>query len=250
MKIKIVLPVIICFLLFSCTPETPTQETEVINDVVIEESYTEPSIAINPPTEAPTETPSAQFVISSTTPIPPDVNSGYHVSFDGLSLYCDLGYMAGNSFLQVLPYSCTIDGVPNQLLPSFYQSTQWLRVDQPTGMPGDLATFPESFFSGYILMPSSVSLNRGISHWGINVAGDNGAANFAAVKIESGEHAGEIVLVNLISKGIKPTYLPNSNNGNDSENNNITPSTDPPPPTEEPHDGDDDPPEPTDVPFG
>ena len=70
MKTKIVLLLIIGILLSSCAPATPTQESEVVNDVVTEASATEVPIAQEPvvteepvateaPTEIPTETPIA-----------------------------------------------------------------------------------------------------------------------------------------------------------------------------------------------
>ena len=70
MKTKVVFLLIIGILLSSCAPATPTQESEVVNDVVTEEPatetpetqepvITEEPVATESPTEAPTESPLA-----------------------------------------------------------------------------------------------------------------------------------------------------------------------------------------------
>jgi hypothetical protein len=228
MKIKFIISVLlVTCILISCTPEA--------NVVPTETAFPTSTFPPNPQTSTNTILPPTQTAIPSATPAPPDINSGYHISVDGLSLYCELWYVAGNSFLTVLPNSCTADGVPNQPLPAFYNSTQWLRVDQPTGMPVDLAAFPDSSFSGYILAPSSVSRRSSIDRWRIDVAGDNGVVNHVAVMIESGEHAGEIVFVNLSSRGPAPITTPEKNNENENGSGQPTEPPDPPPPGETPH---------------
>ncbi len=78
MKTKVVLLLIIGILLSSCAPATPTQESEVVNDVVTEEPateapetqepvITEEPIATESPTEAPAELPLA--CVTLLTPI-------------------------------------------------------------------------------------------------------------------------------------------------------------------------------------
>ncbi len=70
MKTKVAILIFISVLLSSCAPATPTQESEVVNDVVTEAPATEAPIAQKPivteepvstesPTEAPTESPLA-----------------------------------------------------------------------------------------------------------------------------------------------------------------------------------------------
>lgn len=254
MKTKVAILVSISLLLFSCAPDTSTQEDEVVEVVTEEIATEEPAsqlVKTEEPviTEEPTETPAA-------TPTQGYVDSGINFWLPSLQLMCDIGTVAGNSYLQILPDSCSfidLNGTQriNQNMPPMFNTMYSFTLIEENNKPVDFGRFPvNGIIDGWGIPDSKIGVMFKSPYiYGLMRIDNNpSSVNIGAVILKDGR----VVLFNIVSAGEAPTSLPGiiPPDGNDSGNNNTTPPTDPPPPTEEPHGGEDDPPEPTDVPAG
>lgn len=86
-------------------------------------------------------TPAMDAGLISSSP-PANMDTGLNAWFPSERILCDLGYIAGHSYIEIMPDSCVVDGVSNKSRPELYNGIHTVTVQTENENPVKIVNFP------------------------------------------------------------------------------------------------------------